>query len=154
MEIFLKILTLLIPVLVGELFVRLGLDRDTDREISDAGTFQNNDVIVSAKLIAKRRQRIIASYAMSYSFVTVGVIAAMKNPKIKIVLLKGMESLEYGLLGIILGAICVGLTILFAEKVRSVNFRRENKQSYWKSLLTGPIRCMFYIYNALWLLST
>jgi hypothetical protein len=155
MNIFIKLIAVSITILVAELFLRFGFEKDTDREISEIGTFPNKNVKDSAKLIVKRRQRIATSYTLSYSILVTGAIAITKKSEIGIEHLK-VGSIEYGLIGVLLGAIFISLTSLFTEKVKSINFRSEKgrRHGYWKSYLTSPIRCVVYAYNALWILST
>ena len=152
MNVLIKAVVALFPVIAAEIFLRYLMGRDTDREILDAGTFKGSDATIAAGLIAKRRHRIAASFMLSYSLIVTGTFAIMRNPVTEIKILR-VDSFDYGLLGISAGPIFVILTWLFARYIRSINFRREKPQGYWKSYLTGPIRTVAYTYNTLWLIS-
>ena len=164
MSLLIKLITIFIPILVGEWFVRYDLRNDTKKELRDTG-ISTKDVDYVVPFIISRRNTISASYICSFGFIARGL--SILQHKLSYIFpsyfQNEISSAEYGSLGIGLGVLFLIFTIAFAQFVKSKNFVKNNrnnmsdyairKNSYWKSKLVSPIRYLFYLYNSIWILN-
>ena len=140
-----QLLTVAVPILVAEGYLRVILYYKLRAEFDDAGSFITDDSRKSAERISKLQGRLNSGYNAAFALIVFAVGALASGRKVGQV-----DGVTYGSIGVLVGLILFIYIAVLAYWITSRNFERKKGVKYWKSFLTAPVRIVFYAYYAVW----
>src|ERR1700730_10608613 len=106
-----KILSVLTPILVAEVFLRRVQRRRIHTEIGEiVSSLKSGDIEDPVKLVLKMYDTVAAAYNTSFAMLVAAIVAISTNPAVSVLLPVGRlssDSFTYGGIGLALGIICI-----------------------------------------------